>query len=62
MSFSYSICGNFLISPEVVPVGISSPEVLRNTLAGASLDQLVKHVTLDLRVMSSSPMLGVEIT
>ena len=29
---------------------------------GTWLAQLVEHVTLDLRVVSSSPMVGVEIT
>ena len=29
---------------------------------GAWLAQLVEHVTLDLRVVNSSPMLGIEIT
>ena len=29
---------------------------------GAWLAQSVKHVTLDLRVVSSSPMLGIELT
>ena len=43
-------------------LGFSTIAIKTILMESAWLAQLVKHAILDLRVMSSSPMLGIELT